>query len=141
VRRVRKAIDESEVIALRQLQSKLSGISVADIWPILREICHDVALYVGGGMLAGGAIGGGFGMLAFGAGVLPGAAVGAALGGQVGNLLLGFLGLKSVVGYMLDDLPRAAREYQWGFSDAWGRIPDLGPCLSVVTRLDGPLFT
>jgi hypothetical protein len=126
VRRVREAVAESQSIALRELQAKLGGIGLADVWPILREICHDVALYIGGGAVVGGVIGGGLGVFAFGAGALPGAAAGAALGTQAGNLLLGFFGLKSVVAFMLDSLPRATRAYQQGFYEAWGRRPDLG---------------
>jgi hypothetical protein len=49
VRRVREAVAESQSFALRELQAKLGGIGMADVWPILREICHDAALYVGGG--------------------------------------------------------------------------------------------
>ncbi len=74
---------------------------------------------MGGGL--GGAIGGGLGVFAFGAGALPGAA----LGTQAGNLLRGFFGLKSVVVFMLDSLPRAVRAYQQGFFEAWGGTPDL----------------
>jgi hypothetical protein len=135
VRRVREAVAESQSIALRELQAKLGGIGLADVWPILREICHDVALYIGGGAVIGGVIGGGLGVFAFGAGALPGAAAGAALGTQAGNLLLGFFGLKSVVAFMLDSLPRATRAYQQGFYEAWGRRPDLG-----AYSLDAPHY-
>lgn len=133
--RVRDAVAASEAIALRELEAKLSGIGLADIWPVLREICHDVALYVGGGVLAGGVIGAGVGMLVFGAGILPGATAGALVGAQAGNLLLGFFGLKSVVGFMADSLPRAAHAYQAGFREAWGRMPDLG-----LNSFDAPHF-
>lgn len=135
VRRVREAVAESQSIALRELQAKLGGIGLADVWPILREICHDVALYVGGGAIVGGAIGGGLGVFAFAAGALPGAAAGAALGTQAGNLLLGFFGLKSVVVFMLDSLPRATRAYRQGFFEAWGGMPDLG-----AYSLDAPHY-
>ncbi|WGG52209.1 DUF6861 domain-containing protein [Rugamonas sp. DEMB1] len=135
VRRVREAVAESQSFALRELQAKLGGIGLADVWPILREICHDVALYVGGGAIVGGAIGGGLGVFAFGAGALPGAAAGAALGTQAGNLLLGFFGLKSVVAFMLDSLPRATRAYRQGFFEAWGGMPDLG-----AYSLDAPHY-
>jgi hypothetical protein len=108
--RVRDAVAASEAIALRELEGKLSGIGLADIWPVLREICHDVALYVGGGVLAGGVIGAGVGMLVFGAGILPGATAGALVGAQAGNLLLGFFGLKSVVGFMADVQRRPKRQ-------------------------------
>lgn len=133
VSRVRSALADSEAIAQRELQTKLNRINLADVWPALGEICHDVALYVGGGAVVGGVIGGGLGALAFGA--VPGAAAGTIVGAQAGNLLLGFFGLKSVVGYMIDSLPRAARDYQDGFELAWGRAPDLGPY-----SLDAPNF-
>lgn len=133
--RVRQAITESETIALRALQSRLAGIALDDIWPVLRHVCHDIALYIGGSALAGGAIGGGLGLLVFGGDALPGATAGALLGAQAGDLLLGFLGLKDVVGYMLDSVPRAIREYIDGFREAWGPIPDLRP-----GSFDGPHY-
>lgn len=125
--RVREALGASEAIALRELRAKLGGIALADVWPVLREIIHDVALYVGCGALVGGMIGGGLGVLAFGIGVLPGASAGAMLGAQGGNMLLGFFGLKSVLGYLADSLPRVARDYEDGFRLAWGKMPDLNP--------------
>ncbi|MBA5605994.1 hypothetical protein H3H36_11545 [Duganella sp. FT3S] len=123
--RVYDAVSQSEAIALSELRAKLGGIALADIWPVLRGICHDVALYAGGGALVGGMIGGGAGALAFGIGAVPGATVGATLGAQGGNMLLGFLGLKSVLAFMLDSLPRVARAYEEGFRLSWGRMPDL----------------
>jgi hypothetical protein len=105
----------------------LSGIELAAIWPILRMVCHDIALYLGGSAMAGATVGGGLGFFVFGVGVIPGAVAGTAIGTQIGSALLGFLGLKSVVGYMIESIPRAAEAYQSGLKDAWGIVPDLRP--------------
>lgn len=125
VRRVKKAIDESQLIAIRNLQKKLGGINLQDIWPVLIEICYDMALFIGGSALGGGVAGAALGAFAFGVGAIPGAAAGAALGGKIGAMLLNFIGLKSVVEYMVDSIPLAISEYEKGFSDAWGPVPSL----------------
>jgi hypothetical protein len=125
VMRVKKAIDESHRIAIRNLQRKLGGINLQDIWPVLAEICHDMALYLGGGATAGGVAGAAIGAFAFGVGAIPGAFAGAALGMKLGAMLLNFIGLKSVVEYMVESIPLAIDEYQKGFSDAWGPVPSL----------------
>ncbi len=123
--RVRRSIEESEGIALRNIQGKLGNIRIESVWPILKSICHDMALYLGGGAVAGGAVGGGLGFLVFGGGIVYGAAAGSVIGVKMAAMLLGFLGLKSVIQYMLENIPRAIDEYQRGFKDAWGRMPDL----------------
>ena len=125
VQQVRQALEESEDIALASLTRSLGGIGLDAIWPILRLLCHDIALYLGGAVLAGGLIGSALGFLAAGFGALPGALAGGALGAQAGSILLGFLGLKSVVEYMVDSIPKAAHEYRNGFKAAWGDFPDL----------------
>lgn len=122
---VRRALEESENIALRNLQGKLGSIHIEAVWPILRSVCHDMALYLGGGAIAGGAVGGGLGFLVFGGGAVYGAAAGSVIGVKMAAALLGFLGLKSVIQYMLENIPRAIGEYQVGFKYAWGRVPDL----------------
>lgn len=125
--RVREAVSISEQLALRELQGKLSGIGLDDIWPVLREICHDAALYIGGGWLIGAVVGGGVGALAFAPGFMVGAVAGSLVGAQAGNWLLGFLGLRSVLGFMAASVPRAVHAYRAGFEEAWGRMPDLNP--------------
>lgn len=89
---VKKALDESEGIALRSLQAKLGSISLEAIWPVLRLVCHDVALYLGGGALSGAVVGGGLGMLAFGVGAIPGAVAGSVIGIKIGSMLVVFSG-------------------------------------------------
>lgn len=122
---VRKAVEESEGIALRNLHSKLGSIRLDSIWPVIGKICHDIALYLGGSALAGGAIGGGLGFVVFGGGAIPGALAGTAVGMKVGGMLLGFLGLKAVAHYMIVSIPEAAQAYTDGFNSAWGDIPRL----------------
>jgi hypothetical protein len=125
VSRVRRAIEDSQSIAFRSLQKKLGGIRLDDVWPMLLEICHDVALYLGGGAIAGATIGGGLGFVTTGVGVVPGVIAGTALGAKIGGMLMGLIGLKDVVEYMLDNVPLAIAEYQKGFLDAWGPTPSI----------------
>lgn len=121
---VRRALDESEAIALRGLEAKLGNIELGSIWHLLRSVCHDIALYLGGGALAGAALGGGLGAFAFGAGAVPGAIAGTAIGVKIGGILLSMLGLKSIVEQMLENIPAIAHAYQDGVMSAWGRMPD-----------------
>ncbi|HEV7816141.1 MAG TPA: Tox-REase-5 domain-containing protein [Janthinobacterium sp.] len=123
VRRLRCAIGQSEGIALDELQRKLGRIDLAALWPILREALHDIALYLGGSAIAGAVAGGGLGFFLGGAGALPGSIAGTAIGLEAGAMLLSFLGLKSVVEFMLDSLPGAADAYLRGAREAWGVIP------------------
>jgi hypothetical protein len=122
-RRLREAIELSKWIALRNLKAKLGGIKLDDVWPLLLEICHDLALYIGGSAVAGGLLGAAVGSMGLGIGAVPGALAGTAAGVQIGQMLLGFIGLKSVIEYMLDQLPVAIDEYRKGFLVAWGPMP------------------
>lgn len=123
VRRVENAIDESQGIALQRLRQKLAGLDVDIIWPILREVCHDIALYIGGGAITGGVIGAAGGFLFGGVGALPGAIGGMAVGAKAGALALSLLGLKSTVEFMLEAVPGAADAYWRGLKEAWGPMP------------------
>jgi hypothetical protein len=124
-RRLREAIEESKWIALRNLKAKLGGIKLDDIWPLLLEICHDMALYIGGSAIAGAVVGAFIGSAGLGVGAVPGAVAGTAAGAEIGQMLLGFFGLKSVIEYMLDKLPVAIDEYRKGFLVAWGPMPSM----------------
>lgn len=130
-----KALEESEGLALRNLEARLGNISLKAVWPLLRSICHDIGLYLGCGALVGGVFGAATGALAFGAGAVPGAALGATLGVEGAAWLLALIGLKAVLAYMVDSIPAAMRAYRDGFYGAWGRIPDLSP-----GSFDGPHF-
>jgi hypothetical protein len=77
VNRVRRALDDSGPIARRMIVERLSGIDLSAIWGILISACQDIALYYGGSVLIGGAIGGFGGAFVGGVGALPGAAAGA----------------------------------------------------------------
>jgi hypothetical protein len=124
-RRLREAIELSKWIALRKLKAKLGGIKLDDVWPLLFEICHDLALYIGGSAVAGGVLGAAVGSMGLGIGAVPGALAGTAAGVQIGQMLLGFIGLKSVIEYMLDHLPVAIDEYRKGFLISWGPMPSM----------------
>ncbi|WP_338846789.1 DUF6861 domain-containing protein [Massilia sp. W12] len=130
VMRVRQALDDSQEIALRLLQQDFGQLSLDMIWPMLKAIAHDVALYVGGGALAGGAIGGGLGALAGGVGAAPGAIAGSALGMQVGNLVLQFIGIKELAQMVIKYVPEILSCYLSGLQHAWGPLPGSRSCNS-----------
>ena len=122
VERVRKALDDSGPIARRLIVQRLAGIDLSAIWPILIAACQDIALYYGGSVIVGGAIGGIGGAFFGGVGAVPGAAAGAAAGGYVGGAVLGLLGLKSLVEGLAESIPEALRCYRDGFVKAWGPV-------------------
>jgi len=112
VNRVRQALNDSGPMAQNMIADRLSGINLSAIWHILVSACQDIALYYGGSAVAGGVVGSFFG----GVGVVPGAAA----GGYVGGLVLGMLGLKSLVEGVTEAIPDAFRYYEKGFREAWG---------------------
>jgi hypothetical protein len=75
---------------------------------------HDIGLYLDRSVMAGATVGGGLGFFVFGIGAIPGAVADTAIGVQFGSALLGFLGLKPVAGYMLENIPNAAGAFQSG---------------------------
>jgi hypothetical protein len=126
VRRVERALHASPDLALAMLGQKLKNIDLRQVWPILRAVLDDIALYLGGPIVLGGAFGGGLGFFAGGVGAVPGALAGAAVGAQAGTLLLSFLGLKSLLDYMVASVPKAAECYLRGFKMAWGPVAEDG---------------
>jgi len=126
VRRVERALNASPALALSLLGQQLNNIDLREIWPILRGILEDVALYLGGPAALGGAIGGGIGFFAGGVGAVPGALAGSAAGAAAGSLLLSLLGLKSLLQTMLASVPKAAECYLRGFTMAWGPVAQDG---------------
>jgi hypothetical protein len=109
--RVREALRSSKRYAAERLAERLSGIDLRDIWPILIDVCEEIALNFCGAVLLGGAIGGIVG--AFAGGVCA----------QAGGLDSGPAGLKSLVEGLHDSLSRAIECYRIGFLEAWGSSP------------------
>jgi hypothetical protein len=58
VRRVERALNALPALALSLLGRQLNNIDLREIWPILRGVLEDVALYLGGPAALGGALGG-----------------------------------------------------------------------------------
>lgn len=98
----------------------LSGVGLQSIWPILAQLCQDIALYYGGSVVGGGLIGGIGGAFFGGVGAIPGAAAGAAAGNVVGGWVLALLGLKSLVEELMEGIPNVLGAYEKGFLEAWG---------------------
>lgn len=135
VARVERALHAAPPLALAMLGQKLAHVDLRQIWPLLREILNDLALYLGGPIVLGGAIGAGIGLFAGGVGTIPGAVAGAAFGAETGSLLLSFLGLKSLLTYMAASVPRAADAYLRGFKMAWGAVAEDGHLQGDGTRI------
>ncbi|WP_431477785.1 DUF6861 domain-containing protein [Massilia eburnea] len=123
VRRVRHALEQSGDMARRIIADRLAGIDMSSIWGILVEVCKDIALYYGGSVVAGAAVGATGGAFFGGVGALPGAAAGAAAGSQIGAWVMALLGLKSLVEGMVTAIPEALEYYERGFREAWGPAP------------------
>lgn len=123
VERVRSALNQSGPVAEGIIATRLAGIDFSMVWNILVEACKDIALYYGGSVVAGTAVGGVAGFFAGGVGAVPGAMAGAAAGSQVGLWVLALLGLKSLAEYMVNALPQAMQYYEKGFRQAWGAPP------------------
>ncbi|TFW33244.1 DUF6861 domain-containing protein [Massilia horti] len=119
VRRLRDALEQAQGIALDNLTRKLGAIGLNVVWSILESVLHDIALYMGGSVLVGGAVGAGIGFFGAGIGAIPGAAAGASAGVEVGSAILTFLGLKSILEFLMDSIPEVVRSYKEGFKAAW----------------------
>lgn len=120
VMRLRSALAKSGPIAFQSVTTKLQGIKLDAIWGILFSAVRDMALYYGGSVVLGTAIGAGLGSLAFGVGAIPGAAIGAEAGNVVGEWVLMYLGLKMLAEGLVNTIPPALRLYVQGFRIAWG---------------------
>lgn len=123
VERVRRAIADSGELARHLITSRLSGLSLDAIWPILIASCEDIALYYGGSVMAGAAVGAAGGAFFGGVGAIPGAAAGATAGAQVGGWVMAALGLKSLAEGLATAIPDALHYYERGFREAWGPVP------------------
>lgn len=122
VMRLRSALAKSGSIAFQTVTTKLQGIKLDAIWGILFAAVRDMALYYGGSVVLGTAIGAGLGSLAFGVGAIPGAAIGAEAGNVVGEWVLMYLGLKMLAEGLVNTIPPALRLYVQGFRLAWGPV-------------------
>ncbi|GLQ87153.1 DUF6861 domain-containing protein [Dyella flagellata] len=119
VERLRSALADSRSIAWQAIVLKLEGIDLSMIWEILYSALHDIALYYGGSVVLGTAIGAGAGAFAGGVGAVPGAAIGMAAGAELGGWVLTFLGLAMVAKGLTDTIPQAMVCYKDGFRAAW----------------------
>jgi hypothetical protein len=116
---VRQAMALSYPIMLTNLTRKWASINIAEILPVLVKLVQEVVMIVGSSVLVGAAVGGAVGSLAFGAGALPGTAIGGGIGLQVGNLIMGALGLYAITGYFSDNLWPCILTMHEGLSTAW----------------------
>ena len=123
VKRVRQALEDAQPLTLQLLQQDFADLNIEMIWPMLRSLLHDVALYVGGGTLTGAAVGGAVGSLAAGAGAVPGAVGGGIVGGQIGAFVLQLVGIAELIDAMRKFFPEVTEMYVSGIKHAWGQLP------------------
>lgn len=120
VMRLRWALEASGPLARKEIEGKLKKVSLDAVWPILLSVVKDIALYYGGSVVLGTAVGAGVGALFFGAGAIPGAALGFEAGMVLGEWVMMYLGLKMLAEGMIDTIPPAMNCYVEGFRAAWG---------------------
>jgi hypothetical protein len=120
VMRLRWALEASGPLARKEIAGKLEHVSLDAVWPILLSIVKDIALYYGGSVVLGTAVGAGVGALFFGAGAIPGAALGFEAGMVLGEWVMMYLGLKMLAEGLVDTIPPAMNCYAEGFRAAWG---------------------
>jgi hypothetical protein len=156
-RQVDAAMQAAAERALLALASRLPGLSLQAVWPVLRELCHDLALCLGGAALSDALVAAGLSTLdvaegdarplragAAGAPALPWRGADAlAPGGCAGGdgrapaiLLRRFIGIDDIADAMRACLPVAVDAYQRGVAAAWGAVPDLRSADSA----DAPFF-
>lgn len=118
------ALSDSQDKAIRSLKHELGSIPLEAVWPILKDICYDLGLFIGGGGAVGAVVGAVAATFATGGvGAVPGAVAGAYLGTQAGSLCMVFIGLEEVVFYLFKALPNAAEYYKMGFNSAMSGSP------------------
>ena len=120
VMRLRWALEASGPLARNEIAGKLQDISLDAIWGILLSVVKDIALYYGGSVVLGTAVGAGVGAFFGGVGAVPGAALGFEAGMVLGDWVMAFLGLKMLAEGMIDTIPPAMNCYVEGFRAAWG---------------------
>jgi hypothetical protein len=120
VMRLRWALEASGPLARKEIEGKLKKVSLDAVWPILLSVVKDIALYYGGSVVLGTAVGAGVGALFFGAGAIPGAALGFEAGMVLGEWVMMYLGLKMLAEGLVDTIPPAMNCYAEGFRAAWG---------------------
>ena len=123
---VNSALDESNRVMVEMMRNQLAGMDFSRIWGVLWDVTKEVALYIGGGAIIGGAVGGGLGALAGGVGAIPGAAMGAVAGIQIANAVLAVIGLVELGKALVHVIPTMCKKMAEGFAKAWraGQLPD-----------------
>uniref|UniRef100_UPI001CEF5941 DUF6861 domain-containing protein n=1 Tax=Noviherbaspirillum aerium TaxID=2588497 RepID=UPI001CEF5941 len=89
------------------------------IWSGLWEVLAESAMYLGGGIVIGGAGGAALGFFAGGGGAVPGAMAGASVGLQVAGYVMTLMGLPALVEGISDAAVEVARAYGGGFAHGW----------------------
>lgn len=115
-RQVDAAIEAAAQRAAAALAHRLVDVPLTALWPALRELCHDVALRIGGAALSDALATAGFGALAV-----------SRDGGDGADFAIvrGLIGFDALAEALRPSMPALTRAYQAGVAEAWGRVPDL----------------
>jgi len=113
------ALNDSNARARALLRQELDGIDLSAVWSGLWEVLAESALFLGGGIVIGGAGGAALGFFAGGAGAVPGAMAGAAVGAQVAGHIMTLMGLPGLVEAISEAAVEVARAYGGGFAHGW----------------------
>ncbi|WP_151639438.1 DUF6861 domain-containing protein, partial [Noviherbaspirillum aerium] len=113
------ALNDSNARARLLLRQQIDGIDLSAIWSGLWEVLAESAMYLGGGIVIGGAGGAALGFFAGGGGAVPGAMAGASVGLQVAGYVMTLMGLPALVEGISDAAVEVARAYGGGFAHGW----------------------
>ncbi|MDR0587900.1 MAG: hypothetical protein LBG61_02845 [Burkholderiales bacterium] len=119
VDRVIAALTQSRKLALQKLTAKLTGMDVETILEGLTDLAIQIAVIYGCSICGCTLIGAGVGALAGGVGAIPGAALGATTGVELGSIILGFIGIAQLVPIIFECGDELKRSYTAGFRLAW----------------------
>ncbi|WP_167223753.1 DUF6861 domain-containing protein [Massilia rubra] len=125
-RAVTHAVGKAEQRFSVLLATKLAGLDFSMVWDVLWSVVKEIVMYVGGGAIFFGAVGGIGGAFFAGAGAVPGAIGGALFGSKVGAEIMMWMGLGSLVKCIGTAIPEMCSHLAEGFATAWaaGQLPD-----------------
>lgn len=119
--------------AKTELVQRFRDIELGQVVDGLLDGLEQMLVTILGCTTGGAVVGGALGAFAWGIGAVPGAAIGASAGLQVGVFALKVMGLAAIVEYVVHALPDALALYKKGLREAWDAPQDP---LSGVDRPD-----
>lgn len=127
------ACEDARSRAKTELVQRFRDIELGQVVDGLLDGLEQMLVTILGCTTGGAVVGGALGAFAWGIGAVPGAAIGASAGLQVGVFALKVMGLAAIVEYVVHALPDALALYKKGLREAWDAPQDP---LSGVDRPD-----